>query len=147
MTTDFWDVVVVGGGSAGLSAALMLVRARRHVLVLDGGAPRNRLAAHMHGVLGRDGTSPSLLLTDGRAEVERYGGVVSGTEAVRAGRDDAAITVETANGAVLRTRRLLVATGLRDELPAVEGLREQWGRGVVVFHPAHRQGAQLAGAR
>src|SRR5688572_22422841 len=79
-----WDVIIVGGGSAGLSAALMLVRARRKVLVLDGGAPRNRFAAHMHGVLGRDGWSPLELLEHGRAEVERYGGEVRSDEVASA---------------------------------------------------------------
>ena len=87
MQDESWDVIIIGGGSAGLSAALMLVRARRRVLVLDGGSPRNGVAAHMHGVLGRDGWSPLELLATGRDEVARYGGVVvtgdvAGAEAI-----------------------------------------------------------------
>ena len=71
------DVVVVGGGAAGLSAALHLGRVRRSVVVVDGGEPRNAPAAHMHGYLGLEGTSPTELLRAGRAEVEAYGGRVA----------------------------------------------------------------------
>ena len=131
-----WDVIIVGGGSAGLSAALMLVRARRQVLVLDGGAPRNRFAAHMHGVLGRDGWSPLELLEHGRAEVERYGGVVRSGEVAKAepiaDSGDAGFAVTLQSGERHHARRLVVATGLRDELPEIPGLAEQWGRGAVV---------------
>ncbi|GAB3083463.1 FAD-binding protein [Pedococcus soli] len=71
-----FDVLVVGGGAAGLSAALVLSRARRTVAVVDSGAPRNAPAAHMHGYLSRDGLPPSDLLTTGRAEVTGYGGTI-----------------------------------------------------------------------
>ncbi|RIJ45211.1 FAD-dependent oxidoreductase, partial [Clavibacter lycopersici] len=71
-----WDAVVVGGGVAGSSAALMLARARRSVLVVDAGQPRNAVAAHMHGVLGHDGKPPRQLVAEGRREIEGYGGVV-----------------------------------------------------------------------
>ncbi|WP_022892947.1 NAD(P)/FAD-dependent oxidoreductase [Agromyces subbeticus] len=140
MQRESWDVIIIGGGSAGLSAALMLVRARRRVLVLDGGAPRNRFAAHMHGVLGRDGWSPLELLATGREEVERYGGVVRTDEVAAAEPADTigalggarGFTVTLASGKRHTARRLLVATGLRDELPAIPGLAEQWGTGAVV---------------
>jgi len=107
------------------------------VLVLDGGAPRNRFAAHMHGVLGRDGWSPMELLATGRAEVERYGGVVRSDEVAAAApavgaSGERGFSVTLGTGEVHVARRLLVATGLRDELPAVPGLAEQWGRGAVV---------------
>ncbi len=137
------DVVIVGGGPAGLSAALSLGRARRRVIVVDAGTPRNRTAPHMHGVLGHDGLSPLRLLERGREEVAGYGvRIIRGeVTAVHAGVADggdgaamnvgAAIEVETADE-VVRTRRLLVATGLEDVLPDIPGLREQWGRGVVV---------------
>src|SRR3954464_15667134 len=85
-----YDVVVIGGGAAGLSAALVLSRAGRRVLVVDGGAPRNAPAAHMHGYLSRDGMPPGELLAAGRREVTGYGGeIVEGmvTELVRDGRD------------------------------------------------------------
>lgn len=125
------DVVIVGGGPAGLSAALSLGRARRRVIVVDAGKPRNMTAAHMHGVLGHDGLSPLRLLELGRKEAAGYGVQLIHGEVTAARADGAAIEVDTANGTV-RTRRLLVATGLDDELPNIPGLRRQWGRGVVV---------------
>jgi len=132
MSENQWDVVVIGGGSAGLSAALTLVRARRRVLVLDAGLPRNRFAAHMHGVLGHDGKSPLALLADGRAEIESYGGVIREATVVRTSRDGRGFTVVDGDGHPVRARRLIVATGMRDELPDIEGLADCWGRGVAV---------------
>ncbi|KQQ92769.1 hypothetical protein ASF62_13185 [Leifsonia sp. Leaf325] len=144
-----WDVIIIGGGSAGLSAALMLGRSRRRVLVVDQARPRNRFAAHMHGVLGRDHTSPLDLLADGRRELARYdsvevhsGGVASatrigeGTEGGAKGATEAGaepgFKVVLDSGETHSTRRMLLATGLRDDLPSIPGLAEQWGRGVVV---------------
>ena len=131
MTAEVFDVAVVGGGPAGLSAALSLARARRRVIVFDAGDPRNGVAEHMHGVLGHDGLRPTALLERGRDEVERHGGIVveGRVETVRVG--PLGIDVDGPSG-VVRARRLIVATGLRDELPDIAGLREQWGRGVVV---------------
>ena len=129
-----WDVVVVGGGAAGLSGALMLARARRSVLVVDAGAPRNAPAAGVHGLLGRDGMPPGELLDRGRAEVRAYGGEIVAGEVETVDRDGdrfTAFTVRLAGGEVLRARRLLVTTGLVDELPELPGLRERWGRDVV----------------
>ncbi|KQX05540.1 MULTISPECIES: NAD(P)/FAD-dependent oxidoreductase [unclassified Leifsonia] len=132
-----WDVIIVGGGSAGLSAALMLGRSRRRVLVVDQARPRNRFAAHMHGVLGRDHTSPLDLLADGRRELERYDTVAMRTGEVasvtRTGDESApGFEVVLDSGETHVTRRMLLATGLRDDLPGIPGLAEQWGRGVVV---------------
>ena len=137
MQKNEWDVIIIGGGSAGLSAAFMLGRARRRVLVIDGAQPRNRFAAHMHGVIGRDGTSPLEFLAEGRAELERYGVVVRTglANSVRPTPDatpGTAFTVTTDDGSVSTARRVLVATGIRDDLPAIDGLIDQWGRGVVV---------------
>ncbi len=129
--TALIDVVIVGGGPAGLSAALSLGRARRRVTVIDSGEPRNRTAAHMHGVLGHDGLSPLVLLERGRAEAAGYGVRFLHDEVESARVADGVIEVDTAHG-TLRTRRLLVATGLEDVLPDIAGFREQWGRGVVV---------------
>ena len=130
-----WDVIIVGGGSAGLSAALMLGRSRRSVLVVDGGEPRNRFAAHMHGVLGRDHSSPLDLLAAGRAELTRYDDVEleSGTVVSAAALDTEAIGFEVVleSGERHTARRMLVATGLRDELPDIPGLAEEWGRNAV----------------
>ncbi|GAA3141614.1 hypothetical protein GCM10010486_04540 [Nonomuraea roseoviolacea subsp. carminata] len=210
MADEVYDVVVVGGGPAGLSGALALARARRSVLVVDAGEPRNAPARHMHNYLGRDATPPRDLLADGRDEVTRYGGeVVTGrvahvarhdavsaappsvgsppmgspsvgspsvgspsvgspddagsrdtgikeaaphtaaphetaphaaapheTEphtaaAHEAGSRDGGFVVTLDGGRRVRARRLLVATGLTDELPDVPGLAERWGRDVL----------------
>jgi thioredoxin reductase len=125
------DVVVVGGGAAGLSGALMLARARRSVLVVDGGAPRNAPADGVHGLLGRDGMPPAELLERGRAEVRSYGGEVVGGEVEGVDRDGDRFAVRLAGGGIVRARRLLVTTGLVDELPELPGLRERWGHDVV----------------
>ncbi|MFE5805920.1 NAD(P)/FAD-dependent oxidoreductase [Streptomyces sp. NPDC056491] len=127
-----FDVVVVGGGAAGLAGALTLVRSRRSVLVIDSGSPRNAPAAHMHGYLGQDGESPADLLAKGRAEVTGYGGEVRAGRAVAADRlPDGSFLVRCGDGSTVRARRLLVATGLVDELPDVPGLRARWGRDVL----------------
>jgi thioredoxin reductase/SAM-dependent methyltransferase len=124
------DVVVVGGGAAGLSGAVALARFRRSVVVIDAGEPRNAPAGHVHNFLSRDGASPAELYAEGRREFEGYGGrIVSGEVTVLA-RDGERFRVET-DGAVFHARGLLVATGARDELPAVPGLADQWGNGVV----------------
>jgi thioredoxin reductase len=125
---DGFDVVIVGGGAAGLNAALVLARARRRVAVVDAGDPRNAPAAHMHGFLSRDGMPPAELLEAGRAEVAGYGGELVED---RVARIDEGFVVHLAGGRSLRTRRVLVATGLRDELPDVPGLRERWARDVL----------------
>ncbi|HZC72340.1 MAG TPA: NAD(P)/FAD-dependent oxidoreductase [Jatrophihabitans sp.] len=129
--SDF-DVVVIGGGAAGLSAALVLSRARRRVLVVDAGAPRNAPAAHMHGFLSRDGLPPADLLAAGRDEVLGYGGqLVTGTVTEVAHDATSGFRVGPAGGRSVAARRLLVATGLRDELPDVAGLAERWARDVL----------------
>ena len=125
------DVVVIGGGAAGLSGALMLARARRSVVVVDAGTPRNAPAAGVHGLLGRDGTPPAGLLDRGRAEVRSYGGEIVRGEVETVERDGDRFAGRVAGGGTLRARRLLVTTGLVDELPVVPGLRERWGRDVV----------------
>ncbi|MFC5906199.1 NAD(P)/FAD-dependent oxidoreductase [Streptacidiphilus monticola] len=126
-----YDVLVVGGGAAGLSGALMLARARRSVAVVDAGEPRNAPADGVHGLLARDGMPPGELLARGREEVRRYGGTVLSGEAVAVAGAAPGFTVTLADGTTLRARRLLVTTGLVDELPDVPGLREHWGRDLV----------------
>jgi thioredoxin reductase len=130
---DTYDVVIAGGGAAGLSAGLALARFRRSVLVVDEGTPRNAAAMHMHNYLGYDGRSPGDLLAAGRGEVIGYGGeVITGTvTAARALADERGFLVELAGGSRVRARRLLVTTGLVDELPDVPGLAQRWGRDVV----------------
>ncbi|NUS64148.1 MAG: NAD(P)/FAD-dependent oxidoreductase, partial [Saccharothrix sp.] len=126
-----YDVVVVGGGAAGLNGALMLARSRRSVAVIDAGSPRNAPADGVHGLLARDGMPPAELLDLGRAEVRRYGGHVVDGEVTAVTREDDRFMVALADGRAVRARRLLVTTGLVDELPAVPGVRERWGRDVV----------------
>ena len=108
MQTDSYDVAVVGGGAAGLSAALVLGRARRRVVVIDAGAPRNAPAAHMHGFLSRDGMPPAELLAGGRAELRSYDVDLVEDEVVEV---DGAFTLRFASGRVLQARRVLLATG------------------------------------
>lgn len=126
-----YDVVVIGGGAAGLNGALMLARSRRSVLVVDAGEPRNAPAGGVHGLLGREGMPPSELLALGRDEVRSYGGQVDlGTvEAVSGAAGNFVVTL--AGGRTVGARRLLVTTGVVDELPDVPGLRAQWGRDVL----------------
>ncbi|WP_024806514.1 NAD(P)/FAD-dependent oxidoreductase [Nocardia sp. BMG51109] len=127
---EAYDVVVVGGGAAGLNGALMLARARRSVLVIDAGDPRNAPAEGVHGLLARDGMPPAELVERGREEVRSYGGqVVAGT--VESATRDGDFAVTLAGGRTVRACRLLVATGLTDELPEVAGLWDRWGRDVV----------------
>jgi thioredoxin reductase len=125
MRSETYDVIVVGGGAAGLSAALVLGRARRRVAVVDSGRPRNAPAAQMHGFLSRDGMSPADLLALGRDEVTRYGVELVDDEVIAI---DLGFGARLASGALLRGRRILVATGGRDELPDIPGARERWGR-------------------
>jgi thioredoxin reductase len=127
-----YDVAVIGGGAAGLSAALVLSRARRKVLVIDAGQPRNAPATHMHGYLSRDGLPPAELLAAGRTEVESYGGEIvasTATELVPDGRNGFWVLLD--GGQRISARRLLVTTGLRDELPDIPGLRARWARDVL----------------
>lgn len=127
-----YDVVIVGGGAAGLSAALVLARARRKVLVVDSGAPRNRPAEHMHGYLSRDGHPPADLLAAGRAEIRAYGAeIVDGAVTVLESHGWQGCSVTLQDGTCVAAQRVIVATGLRDELPDVAGLSDRWGRDVL----------------
>jgi thioredoxin reductase len=127
-----YDVAVIGGGAAGLSAALVLSRARRKVLVVDAGQPRNAPATHMHGYLSRDGLPPAELLAAGRAEVGSYGGeIVAGTVTELVPDCRNGFWVLLADGQRISARRLLITTGLRDELPDIPGLRARWARDML----------------
>ncbi|MEO3936883.1 NAD(P)/FAD-dependent oxidoreductase [Dermatophilaceae bacterium Soc4.6] len=127
-----YDVLVIGGGAAGLSAALVLSRARRHVLVVDAGAPRNAPAANMHGFLSRDGMPPAALLAAGREEVTGYGATfIAGTvtELIRCGPSSFHALLD--DGQRVKARKVLVTTGLRDELPDLPGLEQRWAKDVL----------------
>ncbi len=125
-----YEVVVVGGGAAGLSAALVLGRSRRRTLVVDAGEPRNAPSAHMQGYLSRDGISPAEFLAVGREEIARYGVELVRDRVVDVTREGD-FTAVLASGRTVRARQLVIATGLKDELPPVPGLAERFGRDVV----------------
>jgi thioredoxin reductase len=126
-----YDVVVIGGGAAGLSAAVALGRARRSVVVLDDATPRNAPATHVHNFLTRDGTPPAELYALGRDEARRYGADLRPCRAVNAERIDGGFVVRLEDGTSVTGRRLLVTTGVVDELPDIPGLRALWGRDVL----------------
>ncbi|MEU4468128.1 NAD(P)/FAD-dependent oxidoreductase [Streptomyces sp. NPDC024017] len=128
--TEKYAVVVIGGGAAGLSAALVLGRARHRTLVVDAGEPRNAPAAHMQGYLSRDGMPPAEFLALGREEIARYGVELVRDRVVEVERGED-FTVVLAGGRTVRARRLVVATGLKDELPGVAGVAERFGRDVL----------------
>ncbi len=125
------DVAVVGGSAAGLAAALQLGRQDRSVIVIDAGEPRNAPAAHMHGYLGHEGLPPSDLVAIGRAEVRQFGVEVIDGRVVDAKRDDELIRLALTGGSTVVARRIVIATGLVDVLPEIEGLREHWGSDVI----------------
>jgi len=140
------DAIVIGGSYAGLSAALQLARARRRVLVIDAGVRRNRFASASHGFLGQDGRAPGDIAADGRAQLLAYPNVrwLDGTAAQAVAEGDG-FRVSTSDGRTERARKLVLATGVVDELPAIEGLSERWGRGV--FHCPYCHGYELGNGR
>lgn len=140
--TSRYDAVVVGAGSAGLSAALMLGRSRRRVLVLDGGEPRNAPADGVHYFLTRDGTPPEELLRIGREQLQPYPGVeLRRTKAAGASRSDGGFEVTLEDGTTVEARRVLLATGVYDEVPERPGFGELWGRGI--YHCPYCHGWEM----
>ncbi|PTE10196.1 NAD(P)/FAD-dependent oxidoreductase [Mesorhizobium helmanticense] len=144
LPTTQYDLIVVGGSFAGLSAAIQAARARRHVLVIDAGRPRNRFAEHSHGFLGQDGRTPGAILDDARQQLLAYP-----TAKVTAGLADKAVAagrgfeITTDRGETFGAGRLVLATGVRDVLPDVPGLAEQWGKSVL--HCPYCHGFEVAG--
>ncbi len=141
---DRYDVIVVGGSFAGLSAALQVARARRRVLVVDAGKPRNRFAAHSHGFLGQDGRAPTAIVSTAREQVLSYPtAAFVRDEAIDATPSDDGFALRLASGADMHGSRLVIATGMEDELPAIPGLAERWGR--TVLHCPYCHGYEVAG--
>ena len=131
MTKTDYDIVVIGGSFAGLSAAMQIARARRKVLVLDGGQPRNRFAPASHGFLGQDGRAPREIMAIARTQLLAYPTVdFQALEATSAAAQDGAFVVSFPQGGGVRARRLILATGMTDHLPEVPGMQELWGEGV-----------------
>ena len=141
-----YDVIVIGGSYAGMAASLQLVRARRSVLVIDAGERRNRFASHSHGFLGQDGVAPAEIAAGARRQLEAYP-----TLSWHEGRAEACsgqvdnFTVTTADGELHRGRRVLLAIGVADQLPAIPGLKERWGR--TVFHCPYCHGYEIGQER
>jgi thioredoxin reductase len=146
MTDTMYDVIIIGGSYAGLSAAIQLGRARRKVLIIDEGLRRNRFAAHSHGFITQDGVDPAVIAAKAREQVLNYP-----TITWLSARADSAQKLETsstdagfevlAKGARHQSRRLLLATGVKDLLPAIVGLAERWGK--AVFHCPYCHGYEL----
>jgi thioredoxin reductase len=141
-----YDVIVVGGSFAGLSAAMQLARARRRVLVIDAGRPRNRFAHASHGFFGQDGRTPAEIVETGSAQVLAYPTAeLRRDEAAEARQRDGAFEIALASGGTVSARRLVLATGVVDELSDLPGLRERWGKSVL--HCPYCHGYEEAGGR
>lgn len=137
-----FDVIIIGGSYAGLSAALQLGRARKNILVVDAGERRNRFASHSHGFLGQDGKAPGEIITEARRQIERYPTIdwAEGrvTDAEGSFGD---FVIEIDGGRRETADRLILAMGVADELPALAGLKERWGSSV--FHCPYCHGYEL----
>ncbi|MEH6780099.1 MAG: bifunctional NAD(P)/FAD-dependent oxidoreductase/class I SAM-dependent methyltransferase [Rhodoglobus sp.] len=145
MKQNQWDVIVIGAGPAGLSAALLLGRARRRTLVIDAGEPRNRFADHMHGVLGNEGATPRELRDRGERELALYGGEVAHGRVERVDDEADGIRVTLSDATTLAARALIVATGITDVLPSIPGLAEHWG--TAVLHCPYCHGWEVSDKR
>ena len=140
MTTD---AIIVGGGFAGLAAATYLARARRNVVVVDTRQPRNRFADASHGFLGHDGSDPQQILATARRQVAAYPTVrmIEG-EADDARIEDDGFSVTLSRAETLAARKLILAFGLRDTLPAIPGVQERWGK--TVLHCPYCHGIEFS---
>jgi thioredoxin reductase len=140
------DVIIIGGSFAGLSASLYIARARRSVCIIDTGSPRNRFAAHSHGFFAQDGSEPGTMLATARSQVAAYptATFIEG-EAMSAAREPDGFSVKLATGEVLESARLVLAFGISDELPAIPGLAEHWGKTVLPCPYCH--GFEFSGQR
>ncbi|MBD9613474.1 NAD(P)/FAD-dependent oxidoreductase [Pseudomonas sp. PDM02] len=141
-----YDVIIVGGSYSGISAGLQLARARRKVLVIDAGLRRNRFAHNSHGFLGQDGRDPGTIASEARAQLLAYPTVEWLSQpATQAKTGDGGFVITAANGEQFAARRLILATGVVDELPAIPGLSERWGQ--RVFHCPYCHGYELYGGQ
>jgi thioredoxin reductase len=133
-----FDAVIVGGGPAGLSAALNLGRARKRVLLCDAGPRRNAAAGHIHGFVTRDGTPPAEFRRIGREQLAPYAQVqVQDVQVERIGGTSGAFELQLSSGLAVAARRILLCTGMVDELPGIDGLRPLWGRSIFICPYCH----------
>ncbi|WCM90422.1 NAD(P)/FAD-dependent oxidoreductase [Acidovorax sp. NCPPB 3576] len=145
-----FDALIIGGSFAGLSAAMQIARARRNVCVVDAGAPRNRFAAASHGFFGQDGARPQDMIALARRQLMAYpsvtfkaGQAVDAQATGHGSNDGNGFMVTMESGEQLTARKLLLATGVRDELPAIDGLPERWG--ATVLHCPYCHGYEVGG--
>lgn len=138
-----YDVIIMGGSYAGISAGLQLARARRKILVIDAGLRRNRFADHSHGFLGQDGREPGAIAAEAREQLLAYPTVewLSAT-VIGARQSNEGFVVTTETTGPLPALRLILATGVKDDLPDVSGLKQRWGKSV--FHCPYCHGYELA---
>ncbi|PTX22538.1 thioredoxin reductase [Pontibacter mucosus] len=125
-----YDVIIIGGGPAGLNAAMLLGRSRRKVIVFDSGEPRNRWSQSMNGFLSSDGVNPREFIQKGRAELAKYNIELADIKVESATYSKGEFVVNDEHGKVYRSRKLLLATGLKDTLPELEGVEEMYGKSV-----------------
>ncbi|OTG79656.1 thioredoxin reductase [Acinetobacter sp. ANC 5054] len=136
-----YEVVIIGGSYAGLSAALPLARARRRVLIIDAGQRRNRFAEHSHNFLTQDGRSPNAITEDARAQLKKYSTISWLLETVTDVKATAGKYSVIAGEQQFQAEKIIIATGLKDELPQIEGLAERWGK--AIYHCPYCDGYEL----
>jgi thioredoxin reductase len=141
-----FEVIVIGGNFAGLSAAMQLARARRRVLLVDAGAPRNRFSQASHGFLGQDGQTPTAIMREGKRQLSLYPTVtIRDGEVVQARADGDEFVIGITGGDEERAARIVLATGISDTLPEIPGLRDRWGRSVL--HCPYCHGYEVSGGK
>lgn len=141
-----FEAIIIGGNFAGLSAAMQLARARRRVLLVDAGAPRNRFSEASHGFLGQDGQTPAAIMQEGKRQLSLYPTITIRQEkVVRANSDGDAFIVGTEDGGEERASRIVVATGVSDTLPEIPGLQERWGHSAL--HCPYCHGFEVSGGK
>ncbi|TLX06729.1 NAD(P)/FAD-dependent oxidoreductase [Rhizobium sp. MHM7A] len=141
-----YEVIVIGGNFAGLSAAMQLTRARRRVLLVDAGAPRNRFSLASHGFLGQDGRAPVAIMGEGKRQLSLYPNItLRDGKVLRAQKEGDEFVVTIEGGGEERAARLILATGVSDTLPDILGLRERWGRSAL--HCPYCHGYEVSGGQ
>ncbi|UFW81996.1 NAD(P)/FAD-dependent oxidoreductase [Rhizobium sp. SU303] len=141
-----FEAIVIGGNFAGLSAAMQLARARRRVLLVDAGAPRNRFSEASHGFLGQDGQTPAAIMQEGKRQLSLYPTItIREGKVVRAQSDGDAFIIGTEDGGEERAARIVLATGVSDTLPEIPGLQERWGRSAL--HCPYCHGFEVSGGK